>query len=120
MHDIVSDDGIIILPNTLKRFTLRTSDSSIVNILSGGRLLLLGEGQVTITLVSVLNPSVTASFVVIVQSKILDFNIYSSANLRDEYNISNQTINIIKNSSKILYADYSKLLFWMYQHPAQF
>lgn len=110
MHNIVSSEGIIILPNTLKRFNVRTSDSSIVSVLSGGRLLLNNEGQVTITLISTLNPSVSASFVVIVRTKVLKFNLYSNANLREEYNIKDTTINIVKNSSKIIYPNYNSTI----------
>ena len=113
MHNIVSDQGIIVLPNTLKRFNLRTSDSNIISVLTGGKLLLNNEGQATITLISTLNPSISASFVVIVRTKVLDFNLYSNANLRDEYNVSNgdnPPISIVKNSSKIIYADYSSMI----------
>jgi len=107
MHDIVNDDGIIVLPNTFKRFNLSSSDLNIVSVLTGGKLLLKKEGQVTITLTSILNPSAKASFVVIVRSKVLKFGLYSNANLRYEYNISGKTINIVKETSKLIYTDYS-------------
>ena len=110
MHDIVNDKGIIVLPNTFKRFNLRSSNNNIVSVLTGGRLLLRSEGQVVITLISTRNPSVTASFVVIVRSKVLEFNLYSSANLRNEYNIEGTTINIVKNTSKLIYVDYSSII----------
>jgi len=109
MKNILNDSGIIILPATLKRFSLRTSDSSIATVLSGGKLLLQGEGQVTITIVSTLNPNVSASFVVIVRTKVLKFGLYSNANLRYEYNISGKTINIVKETSKLIYKYKKKL-----------
>lgn len=110
VHDIINDKGIIVLPNTFKRFNLRSSNNNIVSILTGGRLLLRNEGQVTITLTSTRNPSVTASFVVIVRTKVLEFNLYSSANLREEYNIEDATLNIVKGSSKLIYVDYSSTI----------
>ncbi len=110
MHDIVSDDGIIVLPNSLKRFNLRTSNSGVVSVLNGGKLLLHNEGQATITLVSTLNPSVTASFVIIVRSKVLEFNLHSSADLSESTNVANSTINIVKGSSKLLYANYASTI----------
>ncbi|MBQ8522858.1 MAG: hypothetical protein IJ458_04315 [Clostridia bacterium] len=112
MKDIVSSEGIIVLPNTYKRFNLRSSNAGVASVLSNGRLLLNGEGQTTITLMSTLNPSATASFVVIVRSQVLNFKLYSNANLRDEYNITNDTtISVVKNSSKIIYADYSSIIY---------
>ncbi|MBO5909877.1 MAG: hypothetical protein J6Q15_00050, partial [Clostridia bacterium] len=110
MHKIINDDGIIVLPNTIKRFNLKSSNNDIVTVLNGGKLLLRSEGQVTITLISALNPSVTASFVVIVRTKVQEFGLYSNANLRDEYNVSNKTISIVKDSSKLLYANYSSII----------
>ncbi len=110
MHKILNDAGIIVLPNTHKRFSLKSSNNNIVSILNGGKLLLRSEGQATITLTSVLNPNVSASFVVIVRTKVLEFNLYSNANLREEYNVKDTTISIVKNSSKLLYADYSSVV----------
>ncbi|MFQ6724056.1 MAG: hypothetical protein ACLRFE_01800 [Clostridia bacterium] len=110
MHDILNDNKIKLLPDTIKRFNLRSSNNSVVSVLTGGKLLLNNEGQAIITIISTLNPSVTASFVVYVRSKVLDFNLYSNANISDEYNISGSTLRIVKNSSKIIYADYSSTI----------
>ena len=107
MHKIINDDGIIVLPKTFKRFNLRSSDNGVVKVLTGGRLLLQGEGQAIITIISTINPSATASFVVIVRSKVQQFGLYSNAHIRDEYNLKDQTISVVKNSSKIIYADYA-------------
>ncbi len=106
MHHIVDDNGIVVIPNTWKRFNVRSSNSNIVRVLDGGKLLLRNEGQVVITIVSQLNPSATASFVVIVRSKVLKFGLYSSADTRSE-NLEGKTITIVNGSSKIIYADYS-------------
>ena len=110
MHHIINDKGVVVLPNTFKRFNLRSDNNSVVSVLSGGKLLLKNEGQATITLISTLNPNAKASFVVIVRTKVLEFNMYSNANLREEYNINNTTINIVKGASKLIYADYSSVV----------
>lgn len=120
MHSILKDDKIVVLPNTYKRFNLRSSDNSIVSILQGGKLLLRKEGQATITLISTLNSGATASFVVYVRSKVLEFGLYSSANIRDEYNIKGDTISIVKNSSKIIYADYSSVVSVAYNREYEY
>lgn len=106
MHHIVDDNGIIVIPDTWKRFNVRSSNSNIVRVLDGGKLLLRNEGQVVITIVSQLNPNATASFIVIVRSKVLNFGLYSSADARSE-NLDGKTITIVNGSSKIIYADYS-------------
>ena len=110
MHKIINDDGIEVLPSTFKRFNLKSSNNNVVTVLTGGKLLLKGEGQAIITLTSTINPSASASFVVIVRAKVLKFNLYSNANLREEYKVKNQTLNIVKNSSQLLYADYSAIV----------
>ena len=109
MHHIADDNGIIVIPETWKRFNVRSSNSNIVRVLDGGKLLLLNEGQVVITIASQLNPSATASFVVIVRSKVLNFGLYSSADTRSE-NLDGKTITIVNGSSKIIYADYSGVI----------
>ncbi len=107
MHDVLNDNEIKVSPTTIKRFSLVSSDSAVVSVLANGKLLLKKEGQATITLVSTLNPNATASFVIVVRSKVLDFGLYSNANYLEQYLINNQTLSIVKNQSKIIYADYS-------------
>lgn len=107
MHDLLNDDGIVTLPNTSKRFIVSTNNNSVVSVLNGGNLLLRSEGQAIVTITSILNPSASASFVLIVRKKMLNFNLYSSANMIDEYSIEGDSISIVKNTSKLIYADYS-------------
>lgn len=110
MHEVLNDSKITVNPIAVKRFSLISSDSSVVSVLANGKLLLKKEGKVTITLVSALNPNATASFVIIVRSKVLNFGLYSNANYLKQYLINNQTLSIVKNQSKIIYADYSGVI----------
>ena len=104
MDSIIDENKILIVPESLKRVTLKSSDSSIVRVLDDGYLLLLNEGQVTITMTSIINPSVSASFVVIVRSKVKAFSLHTSASLHNDFVINNDTtLSIVKGSSKIIY-----------------
>ncbi len=104
MDDIINEKKILIVPESLRRVTLKSSDSSIVRVLDDGYLLLLNEGQVTITMTSIINPSVSASFVVIVRSKVKAFSLHTSASLHNDFVINNDTpLSIVKGSSKIIY-----------------
>lgn len=110
IKSLLLDGGIISKPNSTKRFNVSSSNRSIVNPTSNGMLVIKGEGQATITITSVLNKNASASFVVIVRSKTLKFGLYSSANCLEEYSIDGKTMNVVKNTSKLIYADYSTVV----------
>lgn len=110
MHKLLNDNGINVYPNTNKRFKLSSSNNDVVSILANGKLLLRQEGTAIITLTSVLNKNATASFVVVVRNKVLNFGLYSSANVLEEYNIKDNNLNIVKNTSNIIYSNYSSIV----------
>ncbi len=109
IRKIVGDSGIIVVPEEAsKKFMLKSSDNGVVRILNGENLLLRSEGQAIITITSSINPSVSASFVVVVRTKVLDFNLYTSADLHNDNKITaNTNINIVKGSSKLVETDFS-------------
>lgn len=106
IRSLLIDAGIVVKPNTSKRFNVSSSDKSVITPASNGMLILKREGQVTITITSVLNNSASASFVVVVKNKVLKFGLYSSPNCLQEYDVNNQTLSVVKNTSKLLYANY--------------
>lgn len=110
MHDILADDGIIVIPDTWKKFNVYSSNNEIVRVLDGGKLLLCDEGQVTITIVSQLNPSAKASFVAIVRTKVHHFGLHSSSDIHANNNLKDKTISVVNGYSKIIYADYSGVI----------
>lgn len=113
IRSLLLDGGIISKPNAKRRFSVSSSNREVINPTSNGILVLKGEGQATITITSLLNKNASASFVVIVRSKTLKFGLYRSANCLEEYNLSgnnNNTLNIVKNTSKLIYADYSTVV----------
>lgn len=110
MHKVLSDNEIKVNPLTVKRFSLISSDNNIVSVLANGKLLLKKEGVATITLVSTLNPNATASFTIVVRTKVVKFGLYSNSNFTSEYLINNSNLSVAKNQSKIIYADYSGVI----------
>lgn len=110
IRSLLLDGGIISKPNARRRFNVSSSNLAVVNPTSNGVLVVKGEGQATITITSMLNKNASASFVVIVRSKTLKFELYSSPNCLDDYELNGGTLNIVKNTSKLIYADYSTVV----------
>lgn len=110
IRSLLLDGGIVSRPKSRLRFGVSSSNRSVVNPTSNGTLVIKGEGQATITITSMLNKNASASFVVIVRSKTLEFGLYSSANCLEEYDINGTTLSVVKNTSKLIYANYSTVV----------
>lgn len=108
LDDFVAKYNIKITPNDIGvRLKVVSSDTSVVTILADGSIRLVKDGVAVVRFYSIINPNIYDEITIVVVSAPTDYEIYSSSTINNESILNEQTLTIIKDTSRYIYEDYT-------------